>query len=535
MRSLISIFSLVFLTGNLWADVPQQLHYQGYLTNAVGEQIDCPDPVQCAEQYDIRFRIYDSEVSGVVLWEETHGDIAIFLGSFHALLGQAEPIHGELMAGPRWLAISINGAPDLSPRQKMVSAAYALRANVADNATTAINATQLGGIDAGDFALTANVDAEDNDTLAALPCVDGEFAQMVAGVWTCVSNAPGIPTSMPGPCNEANAGVMYLDAASGVVWICDGSIYNKLKYCSGLCADPSTLPCGTPIVDDCGDACSATGTGLNLAACPDPTTISCGVVVEDGCGNSCGVTGQAPNASLCADPATVACGEVISDSCGHSCGTTGTASNATSCPGSESVACGQPVLDDCGNSCGANGTGLNVSTCGDPTTLTCNTPMQDSCGNDCGFSGSFCEGDVTCTATGCGPCLDDWLVGTPCNGVNYGNGCSPEQTGYHFVGVFNNGDQQWACWWHQKNQAWNTTPATNLYNLGLHFGLTNFNGGVTLCHHKTVNPCSVGACEDNAGSYFNSGQTGAWGWCAESDPNNGGFACFPDPGIGACP
>ena len=151
MRSLITAFALLCFSSLAWAEAPQQLHYQGYLTNAAGEVVDCPDPLQCEDQYDIRFRIYDSEVSGVVLWEETHGDIALFQGSFHALLGQAEPISGELMAGPRWLAISVNGAPDMSPRQRMVSAAYALRANVADNATTAINATQLGGIDAGDF------------------------------------------------------------------------------------------------------------------------------------------------------------------------------------------------------------------------------------------------------------------------------------------------------------------------------------------------------------------------------------------------
>jgi hypothetical protein len=532
LRSLLTTLALGLFTASAFADVPQQLHYQGYLTNGAEEGINCPDPLQCETQYDLRFRIYDSEVSGVVLWEETHGDVAIFQGSFHVLLGQGEAISGELMAGPRWLAVSINGAPDLSPRQKMVSAAYALRANVADNATTAINATQLGGVDAADFALIAEVDAEDNDTLATLPCLEGQFAQVVGGAWNCMGNAPGIPTSMPGACTAESAGVMYLDAASGVVWVCDGSTYNKLKYCGGLCPDPTTLPCGTPISDDCGDACAASGTGLNLSACPDPATIPCGVVVEDGCGNSCGITGQAPNSTLCADPATIPCGDPINDSCGHSCGTTGQAYKESECADPSSVPCGQATTDTCGNACGLNGTGLDLGSCADPTTLACATPMQDACGNDCGFAGSFCEGDVSCNATGCGQCLGDWLVGTPCNGAM--SPCTSPETGYHWKGLYNNGGQQWACWWHTKNQAWNTSPSTNFHALANHFDLPNKIGGSQWCYPFSSNPCDAGTCNETNVSYFGPGDTAAWGWCGGNPFQSGGFVCFPDPGASAC-
>ena len=39
------------------AEVPQTLHYNGYLTNAAGEAVDCADAIQCEQQYDLTFRL----------------------------------------------------------------------------------------------------------------------------------------------------------------------------------------------------------------------------------------------------------------------------------------------------------------------------------------------------------------------------------------------------------------------------------------------------------------------------------------------
>ena len=125
-------------------------------------------------------------------------------------------------------------------------------------------------------------------------------------------------------------------------------------------------------------------------------------------------------------------------------------------------------------------------------------------------------------------CLGDWLVGTPCNGVNYGNGCVPGDTGYHYKGLFSNNNVQYACWWHQKNQAWNTSPASNFYSLAKHFTETPGQGGATWCSHFSVDPCSTGACVTQQGGYFDINQVGAWGWCAEGDPLNGGWVCMPN-------
>ena len=131
-------------------------------------------------------------------------------------------------------------------------------------------------------------------------------------------------------------------------------------------------------------------------------------------------------------------------------------------------------------------------------------------------------------------CLKDWKVGTPCNGKDYGGGCTPDQTGYHFKGVYNQGNVKYGCWWHTKNQAWNTTNQTNFYSLAKQFKLKTGVGGSKWCHAKSKDPCSTGACTSGGGGYFSNNQVGAWGWCGGSKWSSGGFVCIPSGNVSAC-
>ena len=61
-------FLLLFTFISVWitpvsAAVPTQLHYNGYLTNAVGEGVDCPDALQCAETFSLTFHVHDTSDS----------------------------------------------------------------------------------------------------------------------------------------------------------------------------------------------------------------------------------------------------------------------------------------------------------------------------------------------------------------------------------------------------------------------------------------------------------------------------------------
>ena len=147
-----------------------------------------------------------------------------------------------------------------------------------------------------------------------------------------------------------------------------------------------------------------------------------------------------------------------------------------------------------------------------------NLKDDDACSNTCKF----------------GKCLGDWLVGSKCNGEDFGNGCDPKETGYHFKGLFNPDGDEYACWWHTKNQAWNTTKESNFWHLADHFKESPGDGGSTWCSTFDDDPCDQGTCS-TGGSYFEEDNEGAWGWCAENDNSMGGWVCIlNDANLTAC-
>ena len=128
-------------------------------------------------------------------------------------------------------------------------------------------------------------------------------------------------------------------------------------------------------------------------------------------------------------------------------------------------------------------------------------------------------------------CLENWKVGIPCNPIH--GACSDPETGYHFKGVFSNGGQNWACWWHTKNQGW-MNNTINFWHLADHFDLEK-NGGSKWCYPFAMNPCDSGACSFSNGSYFNIDNPHAWGWCGGAPFASGGFVCLPAGNKKACP
>ena len=182
------VFWFVFVAP-AYAEVPQSLHYNGYLTNAVGEPLDCPDAMQCAENYDLTFRLYSVAEGGSPVWDEVEPSVAIYQGSFHVTLGDGSPLDAQVLNGPLWLSVKVNNNAEMLPRQELASAAYAIRAGQVDFAD---NAGQLQGLEADDFATKQSMDelqeivgASDDDTLAQLECLDGQVIKSSAGAWVC--------------------------------------------------------------------------------------------------------------------------------------------------------------------------------------------------------------------------------------------------------------------------------------------------------------------------------------------------------------
>ena len=221
MRCLLALVLSLCLVVVASADVPQQLHYNGYLTNAAGESLDCPDVLQCEESYTLTFRLYASSEGGAAIWEESYPAVPIFGGSFHVVLGTINPIGAELLNGPTWLAVKVNENVEMAPRQKVASAPYALRAGTSAQAEDAANADQLGGVAASEYAtqtilapvatvgLSPDLADGDDDALAALGCGEGMVAKATSiGTWVCgVDDAGGVDTTL----NEEEVDAMVAD------------------------------------------------------------------------------------------------------------------------------------------------------------------------------------------------------------------------------------------------------------------------------------------------------------------------------------
>ena len=209
LRTFLLLLSFFLTATAVQADVPHQLHYNGYLTNAVGEAVNCPDAIQCAESFEFTLRLYSDEGATSPIWTEEAIGIPIYSGSFHIVMGDGTPLTSDVFEHEDlWLGIKVNDLPEMLPRQRVLSAAFAIRSGSAANAS---NAEQLGGLPPSDYAtqdalteLETIVDGNDDDTLAGLACAEGQIAQLSGGTWVCADAAAGAqgPQGIPGAAGE---------------------------------------------------------------------------------------------------------------------------------------------------------------------------------------------------------------------------------------------------------------------------------------------------------------------------------------------
>jgi len=142
--SIIGILLLVFQTGR--AQIPQQITYQGLLTDAAGV------PIEGAQV--LTFTLYDAEIAGTALWTETHLSVAVSKGLFTAILGSSGSALNLAFDSPYWLGIKVGSDAEMTPRTPLTSTPYSVRAAVADSA----NAVPWSGIAAVPAGFADGVD-----------------------------------------------------------------------------------------------------------------------------------------------------------------------------------------------------------------------------------------------------------------------------------------------------------------------------------------------------------------------------------------
>jgi len=105
------------VTGTEAITIPQMLSYQGKLTDTLGTPV--PNG-----SYPMMFLLYAVPSGGSPFWSETQS-VTTKEGLFSVLLGSVTPIGSMPDAGAAHLAMTVSGGPELPPRIRIVSSAFA--------------------------------------------------------------------------------------------------------------------------------------------------------------------------------------------------------------------------------------------------------------------------------------------------------------------------------------------------------------------------------------------------------------------------
>ncbi|MBN2226691.1 MAG: hypothetical protein JW763_04950 [candidate division Zixibacteria bacterium] len=134
MRYVCFLMALVLLLSlSVSAEVPGAITYQGRLTDSGG------DPVTNGP-YLIKFTIYAGESGNDSLWSSGFQSVTVTDGCFSYQLGASVPFPSGLFSADtvRYLGITIDVDPEITPRTRLVSVAYACQARNADTAIMAM-------------------------------------------------------------------------------------------------------------------------------------------------------------------------------------------------------------------------------------------------------------------------------------------------------------------------------------------------------------------------------------------------------------
>ncbi len=133
MKRLLRLGSIALLAGMLAATVPstaqivRQISYQGLLTQPSGAPV-------ADGKYSLYFRLYDADVAGNVVWEETQVDVDVIKGLFNVYLGSFTSLASVDFSQQLWLESGIKNFAAFAPRTRLAVVPYAIHAEHADKA-----------------------------------------------------------------------------------------------------------------------------------------------------------------------------------------------------------------------------------------------------------------------------------------------------------------------------------------------------------------------------------------------------------------
>jgi hypothetical protein len=147
------IIGLVILTlgaaALVLADVPNIITYQGKLSNFDGSPAN--------GTHTLTFGIYSASAGGTALWSSGPRSVGVVDGLFTYQLGSNVPLPFDIMSDTsRWLGIKVGSDPEMIPRTRFTSEAFAMHARTADSVSGDHYVFNAGDTIDGDLVLAAS-------------------------------------------------------------------------------------------------------------------------------------------------------------------------------------------------------------------------------------------------------------------------------------------------------------------------------------------------------------------------------------------
>lgn len=112
------------------AAVPKLLTYQGILKDNSGNFL--------TGSHSIVFRLYTASSGGSAAWTETHPTVSVASGKFSVQLGSITAL-GLDFSSDYWLSVQVGADAEMSPRVRLTSSGYSIRADYETNGFTEAN------------------------------------------------------------------------------------------------------------------------------------------------------------------------------------------------------------------------------------------------------------------------------------------------------------------------------------------------------------------------------------------------------------
>lgn len=194
LRSLIGGMALLCMLFSIAYAVPKTLSYQGYLTDKDGNAVN--------ETVIMIFKLYNSQTGGTALWTETDTAVSVTKGVFNVVLGEETAGLFDALSKNEecWLGISVGADGEMTPRRKLSSTAYAVKAAEAETLTGGISASQIpdNTIDITKLSFYKNGVLEVSGNVKATKFI-GDGSQLTDLDWNNVKNKPTFITAESDP------------------------------------------------------------------------------------------------------------------------------------------------------------------------------------------------------------------------------------------------------------------------------------------------------------------------------------------------